>query len=126
MRSSTIDSRLTWRFAPCLADIPQAELERGLWLVKNEASLIRGQGAGSFNQAVNFSELADSASLEQFGAIFIPGGYAPMLNLWNDASPGKILRLFHEKEQLTVTLCRGGHHLHRLPTMASGFTKAMR
>jgi putative intracellular protease/amidase len=35
--------------------------------------------------------------LNQFSAVFIPGGHAPMEDLWKDPALGKILRYFHEK-----------------------------
>lgn len=84
----------------------KAELRSALTLVDDPSSPINGKGPGSLDQPVAFSQLGEA--LEQFDAIFIPGGYAPMLNLWNDAELGRILRWFHSEERLTVTLCRGG------------------
>ncbi|MDQ3233025.1 MAG: DJ-1/PfpI family protein [Pseudobdellovibrionaceae bacterium] len=89
-------------------DEAKTELQRGLFLVEDIGSPIRSHGPGSFDQPLSFSELKGTQDLEIFDAIFIPGGYTPMLNLWNDEELGRILRWFHAQERLTVTLCRGG------------------
>ncbi len=94
---------------------PQAhrELADALSLVDSPASPIRGKGPGSLDSPLPFDALvrdgnADPAKLSTYDAVFVPGGYAPMLNLWNDARLGSILRWFHRNDRLTVTLCRGG------------------
>jgi len=48
-----------------------------------------------------------SGDLNQYSGIFIPGGHAPMEDLWKDPSLGKILRHFHEKKQPTAMICHG-------------------
>jgi putative intracellular protease/amidase len=48
-----------------------------------------------------------SGDLNQYSGIFIPGGHAPMEDLWMDASLGKILRHFHGKNQPTALICHG-------------------
>lgn len=45
--------------------------------------------------------------LNQYVGIFVPGGHAPMEDLWKDASLGKILRHFHSKNQPTALICHG-------------------
>jgi putative intracellular protease/amidase len=48
-----------------------------------------------------------SADLDQFAAVFIPGGHAPMIDLWNDAPLGKILTHFHSRGKPTALICHG-------------------
>lgn len=46
-------------------------------------------------------------NLDQFKAVFVPGGHAPMQDLWKDQSLGKILNYFHEKHKPTALICHG-------------------
>jgi putative intracellular protease/amidase len=48
-----------------------------------------------------------SGDLDQYAAVFIPGGHAPMIDLWNDASLGKILTFFHSHGKPTALICHG-------------------
>jgi putative intracellular protease/amidase len=48
-----------------------------------------------------------AGDLDQYRGIFIPGGHAPMEDLWKDAALGKILRHFHDKKQPTALICHG-------------------
>ncbi len=48
-----------------------------------------------------------AGDLDQYVGIFVPGGHAPMEDLWKDASLGKILRHFHSKNQPTALICHG-------------------
>lgn len=51
-------------------------------------------------------KLSDAAAnLDQFDAVFLPGGHAPMIELMRDADLGKVLRHFHEKGQPTALIC---------------------
>lgn len=54
-------------------------------------SLLRGDGS------------ADATKLARFHAVFVPGGYAPMLDLWNDE-----LRWFHRTPHGHALPRRGG------------------
>ena len=45
--------------------------------------------------------------LEQYGAVFVPGGPAPMIDLMADRNLGSILRYFHDHHKTTVLLCHG-------------------
>ncbi len=99
-----------------------AELADALALVRAPSSPILGHGTGSFDAPHRFSDFvgddgeARAETLTKYDAIFVPGGYAPMLNLWNDAQLGAILRHFHQEQKLTVTLCRGGVALRSAAT----------
>ena len=48
-----------------------------------------------------------AGDLNQYVGIFVPGGHAPMEDLWKDASLGKILNHFHSKNQPTALICHG-------------------
>ena len=99
------------------------DLKDALSLVTNpKESEVLSKGPGSFNEPLTLASLNNPAKLDAFDAIFIPGGYAAMLNLrstgntgptpvpglWEDKNLGSILRYFNSKSRLTVTLCRGG------------------
>jgi putative intracellular protease/amidase len=100
----------------------RAELAAALELVTSPDSPVRGKGPGSFDTPRRFADFlgadgeAAPDTLSGFDAVFIPGGYAPMLNLYNDPQLGAILRWFHAQERLTVTLCRGGVGLRSAAT----------
>ncbi len=48
----------------------------------------------NLNNPILYSEIDDSF-LENFDAIFIPGGHPPMVDLWNNEYLGAILNYFH-------------------------------
>ena len=52
-------------------------------------------------------KLSDIQNLDNYSAIFIPGGHGCMLNLPSNASLGKLLHMAHERLMPTVTLCHG-------------------
>lgn len=63
--------------------------------------------------------------LDQFDAIFIPGGHAPMTDLMQDKDLGTALQYFHEKDKPTAMICHGpAAALAALPN-ASAFRQAM-
>lgn len=45
------------------------------------------------------------AGLDQFAAVFFPGGHAPMEDLWRDADVGAVLRYFHKANKPTGLIC---------------------
>jgi putative intracellular protease/amidase len=45
--------------------------------------------------------------LKDYSAVFVPGGHAPLEDLWKDADTGKVLRYFHEHKKTTALLCHG-------------------
>jgi putative intracellular protease/amidase len=45
--------------------------------------------------------------LDQFVAIFVPGGHPPMVDLMEDPDLGEVLRYFHDEGKLTALLCHG-------------------
>jgi putative intracellular protease/amidase len=61
------------------------------------------------NQLQHPLKLADVAKgdLSQYAGLFVPGGHAPMEDLWKDPSLGKILRYLHEKHKPTALICHG-------------------
>lgn len=50
---------------------------------------------------------AIKGGLDQYAAIFVPGGHAPMTDLMQDENLGTILRYFHEKQKPTAFICHG-------------------
>lgn len=45
--------------------------------------------------------------LDNYAAIFVPGGQAPVVDLMQDPDVGEILRHFHAKQKPTAFLCHG-------------------
>ena len=52
-------------------------------------------------------KLSEIENLDNYSAIFIPGGHGCMLNLPTNAALGKLLHMAHERLMPTVTLCHG-------------------
>ena len=48
-----------------------------------------------------------SGGLDQFDGLFVPGGHAPMIDLFQDRELGQILRHFHERKKPTALICHG-------------------
>lgn len=48
-----------------------------------------------------------SAGLEQFDAVFVPGGHAPMIDLRKDKDVGRVLTYFHKTGKPTALICHG-------------------
>ena len=66
-------------------------------------------------------KISDITSLDDYAAVFIPGGHGAMLNLPTNAALGKLLHIAHERSLPTVTLCHGPAAL--LSTCAEGLDK---
>src|SRR5262245_24032234 len=45
--------------------------------------------------------------LDDYAAVFVPGGQAPVVDLMQDPQMGKILRHFHDRAKTTALLCHG-------------------
>lgn len=97
----------------------------------NKASFF-GNDDGARKKAISFvSSLQPiplkkaTKELDQFDAIFIPGGHAPMTDLMQDKDLGTALQYFHEKDKPTAMICHGpAAALAALPN-ASAFRQAM-
>lgn len=48
-----------------------------------------------------------ASGLDQYDAVFIPGGHGPMIDLLEDPDAGTVLRHFHETSKTTAVLCHG-------------------
>lgn len=60
----------------------------------------------SMNQLHTLRSVIESG-LDQFAAIFVPGGHAPIVDLMQDEDAGNILRHFHDAAKPTALLCHG-------------------
>ncbi len=47
--------------------------------------------------------------LDNYAALFVPGGQAPVVDLMQDSDMGEILRYFHQHSKPTAMLCHGPH-----------------
>lgn len=52
-------------------------------------------------------KISDISSLDDYVAIFIPGGHGAMINLPKNEALGSLLHMAHDKGLPTVTLCHG-------------------
>jgi putative intracellular protease/amidase len=48
-----------------------------------------------------------ASGLDQYDAVFVPGGHGPMIDLLDDPDAGTVLRHFHETSKPTAVLCHG-------------------
>ena len=48
-----------------------------------------------------------ASGLDQYDAVFVPGGHGPMIDLLDDSDAGTVLRHFHKTSQPTAVLCHG-------------------
>src|ERR1700760_4387730 len=48
-----------------------------------------------------------ASGLDQYDAVFVPGGHGPMMDLLDDPDAGIVLRHFHETSRPTAVLCHG-------------------
>lgn len=63
----------------------------------------------SMQRPFKLNAIANSIqALNEYDAVYIPGGHAPMVDLMQDKDLGKVLRHFHEKNKTTALLCHGG------------------
>lgn len=60
----------------------------------------------STNQGRTLRSAIDEG-LENYAAVFVPGGQAPVVDLMQDADAGEILRHFHAHKKPTALLCHG-------------------
>lgn len=64
--------------------------------------------AQAFTEKLPVISLKQAAvELEDFNALFIPGGHAPMTDLMQDEDLGMALRYFHEQGKPTAAICHG-------------------
>lgn len=64
------------------------------------------EGLEPLKHPLKLSDVAAS-DLNQYTGIFVPGGHAPMEDLWRDPQLGKILRQFHTQHKPTALICHG-------------------
>jgi putative intracellular protease/amidase len=57
----------------------------------------------------NPTPIADvvASGLDQYDAVFVPGGHGPMIDLLDDPNAGIVMRHFHETAKPTAVLCHG-------------------
>ena len=63
----------------------------------------------------------EQMGLEQFDAVYIPGGHAPMQDLLTSAPLGRVLTHFHDKGKTTALVCHGPIALLSTLPDAKGF-----
>jgi putative intracellular protease/amidase len=48
-----------------------------------------------------------ASGLDQYDAVFVPGGHGPMIDLLDDPDAGIVMRHFHQTSKPTAVLCHG-------------------
>ena len=79
----------------------------------------RLQEIPGFQQPVALSSLTD-AELDEFDAVFVPGGHGPMVDLSDNPDAGRLLLALHRKHALIAALCHGPALLLSAPERADG------
>jgi putative intracellular protease/amidase len=69
---------------------------------------------------------AIAGGLDQYKAVFVPGGPAPMIDLMSSPELGKILTYFHEHNKTTILLCHGPVTLASATSDPIAYQKALR
>ncbi len=64
--------------------------------------------------------------LNQYDAVFFPGGHAPMQDLIRDPAVGQVLQYFHQTGKPTALICHAPISLIAAMPQADGFVQAMR
>ena len=72
-----------------------------------------------FRHPVALSSLTD-AELEEFDAVFVPGGHGSMVDLSDSPEAGRLLAALHRKGALIAALCHGPAVLLSAPERADG------
>lgn len=75
----------------------QAALNRALDYVQKDNSV---------NHPIKIAD-AIAEGLDNYVAVYVPGGHSPMTDLMQDKDFGKVLRYFHEHNKVTAFLCHG-------------------
>lgn len=65
---------------------------------------ICGEGVEGTRTLKSLSQVI-SEGLNQYAGVFLPGGHAPMEDLWKDRNLGAILRHFHDAGKPTALIC---------------------
>jgi putative intracellular protease/amidase len=65
------------------------------------------------------------AGLDQYDALYVPGGHAPMVDLMQDKDLGAALRHFHTANKVTALLCHGPIAVAAAMKDPEGFRRAM-
>jgi len=68
--------------------------------------LIFRDGLTGLRDPTRISDVVASG-LDQYDAVFVPGGHGPMIDLLDDPDAGTVLRHFHETSKPTAVLCHG-------------------
>jgi putative intracellular protease/amidase len=72
-----------------------------------------------FRHPVALSSLTD-ADLDQFDAVFVPGGHGPMVDLSGNPDAGRLLAALHRKSAPIAALCHGPAALLSAPERPDG------
>jgi putative intracellular protease/amidase len=73
----------------------------------------------SFQRPLNLSDLSDEEMLE-YDAVFIPGGYGPMVDLAENPDVLRLLRMMHNTSRIVAALGHGPAALLSAPHRADG------
>ncbi|MFJ2618296.1 DJ-1/PfpI family protein [Glutamicibacter sp. NPDC087344] len=72
-----------------------------------------------FNAPVSLASLSEQ-ELQEFDAIFAPGGHGPMVDLYNNPDVGRLLEILHKKNATIASLCHGPALLLSAPDREDG------
>ena len=83
-----------------------------MWAMPREDTAVMGIYEDLKSSFQNPKALPDvlvsfQAEIESYAAVFVPGGHGAMLGIPEDQNVGDMLRLAHEHELFTISLCHG-------------------
>jgi molecular chaperone Hsp31 and glyoxalase 3 len=83
-----------------------------MWAMPNQDKEVLGiyeSLKDSFDSPTPLKNVLDGflENIESYAAVFVPGGHGAMLGIPEDPNVGTILRLAHENELFTISLCHG-------------------
>lgn len=83
-----------------------------MWAMPREDKVVLGiyeDPKASFENPTPQQKVVDGFldTIESYAAVFVPGGHGAMLGIPEDPKVGVLLRLAHENELFTISLCHG-------------------
>lgn len=97
------DAGFTFEFATSSGKMVQLEM----WAFPQKDKNVKSVYEENKEKMENPKKIADIANLDEYSAVFIPGGHGAMINLPQDVALGKLLHEAHDAKIPTVSLCHG-------------------
>lgn len=94
-------------------------------LAEHKDLMVKMQITDPANSPVISLNRVEQIGYDQFDAIYVPGGHAPMTDLLTDKRMGALLNHFHDANKVTALVCHGPIALLSTMTTSEAFVEAM-